>query len=420
MNNNILEKQLKIVMVSNYINHHQLAFTDALYNLLDGAFAFIQTEEMEEERQGMGWKVDETNIPYLVKSYDNPDYSRDLIMSCDLLLAGWTRDTELITERCRSGKPALRMSERIYREGQWRFISPKGLINKYREHIRFRNNPIGLLCCGAYVASDFNLLGAYSGKKYRFGYFPPTRRYDMYDELRRKKNELEILDIPHTELLPFPPAPITEQEINIVWSGRFIPLKHPEYPVRIASTLARLGYRFHIHMIGDGEMMSEIRSLIDEEMVESYITLHGFVGPQKARDIMETCHVHLFTSNFLEGWGAVVNEGMNAGCATVVNKEVGSAPYLIEEGVNGYTYPDGDYGECEKALLKLMDSPELISRFGQAGYDTIVNEWNAETAAKRIVDYYRGVMGEEYRVPESGPLSVAPVINPGFFKTGRL
>ena len=47
---------------------------------------------------------------------------------------------------------------------------------------------------------------------------------------------------------------------------------------------------------------------------------------------MEKSHIHLFTSNHLEGWGAVVNEAMNSGCAVVANREAGAVPYLIEHG----------------------------------------------------------------------------------------
>ena len=49
---------MKLVFVSNYFNHHQLSFCDALYELLDGSFCFLQTQPMEEERIRMGWPRD--------------------------------------------------------------------------------------------------------------------------------------------------------------------------------------------------------------------------------------------------------------------------------------------------------------------------------------------------------------------------
>ena len=50
---------MKLIFVSNYFNHHQLPFCDALYELLEGDFCFLQTQPMEEERVKMGWQAEE-------------------------------------------------------------------------------------------------------------------------------------------------------------------------------------------------------------------------------------------------------------------------------------------------------------------------------------------------------------------------
>ena len=50
---------MKITMISNYINHHQIPFSDEMYKRLGDDYCFIQTEPMEEERSNMGWGVDD-------------------------------------------------------------------------------------------------------------------------------------------------------------------------------------------------------------------------------------------------------------------------------------------------------------------------------------------------------------------------
>ena len=67
------------------------------------------------------------------------------------------------------------------------------------------------------------------------------------------------------------------------------------------------------------------------------------MSPEKVRSVMEKSHIFVFTSSHLEGWGAVVNEAMNSGCAVVANVQAGAVPYLIEQGVNGIAYPRGSY-----------------------------------------------------------------------------
>lgn len=54
---------MKLIFVSNYFNHHQLPFCDALYELLEGDFCFLQTQPMEEERVKMAWQAEER--PYV-------------------------------------------------------------------------------------------------------------------------------------------------------------------------------------------------------------------------------------------------------------------------------------------------------------------------------------------------------------------
>ena len=127
---------------------------------------------------------------------------------------------------------------------------------------------------------------------------------------------------------------------------------------------------------------------------------------------MEKCHIHLFTSNYLEGWGAVVNEGMNSGCAEVVNIEVGAAPFLIKHGVNGLVYKDGSYEDMETQVRFLLDNPMKASKMGMEAYHTIAMEWNEKEAAERLIRFYEGWKHDSIELPKEGPFSVAPVISP--------
>ena len=419
-------------MVSNYISHHQLPFSDAMFELCM-EYSFVQTMPMEQKRIDMGWAVDPTTIPYVIESYKEPDKARRAIDEADLLIVGWIEDETIVSGRLRSGKPVFRISERIYREGQWRFISPKGLARKYREHISLKKYPVYLLCNGAYVASDYKLIGAYPHRKYRFGYFPPFRKVENVSELQGKKAKLHTLNIEHPEELPIQGLVLTKEEINIVWAGRFIELKNPGFMIRLADDLNRRGIRFHIHMIGSGELEEELKAEAEYRLIDHYITFHGMLSPEATRDVMEKCHIHIFTSNYLEGWGAVVNEAMNAGCAVIANVEVGCAPYLIRNGSNGLTY-QASYEDMLDKVMLLVSTPGKIADLGINAYRTIADEWNGEVAAKRVIEAYEKIISacnrddladknRLVRVQDfgfaSGPLSVAPVIKPGFFKGSK-
>ena len=341
---------MKLTFISNYINHHQIPFCSCLYQELGEDFSFIQTEPMEEERVRMGWAVDAHAIPYVHLLYEEEEVCRQLIDGCDLLLAGWMEKEELISARLGSGKPAIRISERIYREGQWKAVSPKGLIHKYKEHVRYRNKPVYLLCAGAYVASDFTLIHAYPGKK---------------------------------------------------------------FVVRLGEDMKKKGFSFHIHLIGSGEMEETVKQDIQNRGLEDKITMYGFLDPARVRERMEKSHIHLFTSNHLEGWGAVVNEAMNSGCAVVANREAGAVPYLIEHGKNGMIYSGGSYEEFLEAVCFLMEHGKERRKMGENACQTIVSLWNAQNAAEQCLRFYDNWLQGKVEPPPEGPFSTAPVVWPG-------
>lgn len=382
---------MKITMISNYINHHQIPFSNALYNREDVEYCFIQTEPMEEERIRMGWGLDPKSLPYVKLLYEEEAECKRLIDESDIMLIGWMEREDLVKDRLEANKFTIRMSERLYREGQYKAVSPRGLIRKYKEHTRFRKNNVFLLCFGAYVPSDFNIVRAYPNKMYRFGYFPETKIYQG-NELFLKKPSLDT--------------------VHIVWAGRFMPLKHPEFVVKLAKDLKEKGYAFHIHFVGGGELEEKLRSMIAEEQLSQEITMYGFQSPKRVREIMEQSHIHLFTSNHLEGWGAVVNEAMNSGCAEVANSEVGAVPFLIRHKQNGLIYKDGSYEDFLQCILSLFENKALITQYGKAAYETIVTEWNAEHAADELLRFYRNWQAGRMELPNSGPFSAAPVISP--------
>lgn len=398
---------MKITMISNYINHHQIPFSNALYEKLGDGYHFIQTEPMEEERIRMGWGLEAEKILYVVFLDKQLELCKQLIDESDILLVGWMEREDLIVERLKSKKLTIRISERLYREGQWKAISPRGLIRKYKEHTSHRKQPVYLLCAGAYVASDFSLVKAYPDKMFRFGYFPEFKEFT--------KEQLQKMHVWGEKK--------NQEEIQIVWAGRFIPLKHPEFAVALAENLKKQGYRFHLHMVGGGELEGELKQTVKQKGLQEQITFYGFLKPTQVRKVMEKCHIHLFTSDYLEGWGAVVNEAMNSGCVEVANVEVGAAPFLINHGENGLVYKDGSYEDMEKQIKFLLEHPAKASEMGMAAYRTIATQWNAAEAARRLLKFYDDWKEDKIDLPQEGPFSPAPVIAPrkmyGFMTEGK-
>lgn len=393
-------KMPKVILVSNYINHHQIPFCNAMYRLLGGAFAFCQTEEMEEERIRMGWK-EQQDIPYLILYRENPETYQKWIDECAVVFFGGTDEESYIQYRLTNKKPLIRYSERVYKEGQWKAISPRGLRKKYLDHTRYRRDEVYMLCSGAYVPSDFSIVRAYPDKMLRWGYFPETRIYQEEELFSKKK-----------------PG-------HIVWAARFIDWKHPELPVETAKYLKEKGLKFHLDIIGGGEYGEQIAGMVKQYGLQEQVTLCGFKEPAEVRKFMEAADIFLVTSDRKEGWGAVVNEAMNSGCAVVADHMIGAVPFLIQHEKNGLIYEDGKKQQLFELVESLLLDRNYCEKLGRNAYASIVGEWNAETAAERICGLCGrlGFLGREdiysesmtdwetwIKMPLSGPGSKAPVI----------
>ncbi|MCM1192283.1 MAG: glycosyltransferase [Butyrivibrio sp.] len=393
MNTHVIEKPV-FVFVSNYLNHHQIPFCNAMYEICGGSFAFVQTEPVEEERVRMGW-AEQVQQPYLRLYYQEEEACKRLISDAELVMFGGCEDESYIQGRLAQGKAVIRCSERLYRTGQWKAVSPRGLKKKYHDHTRYRKSPVYLLCAGAYVPSDFSIVRAYPGKMYCWGYFTETKHYDV-DRLLAGKGWREpdaagadsgasdtagavggASDTADT-------ASGAGKVPYILWAARMIELKHPELALETARHLKSEGLSFHMDMIGGGAMEERMKVLRAEYGLEKEVGFPGFLAPEQVREYMERADIFLFTSDRQEGWGAVINEAMNSGCGLIAGHMAGAAPFLVHDGENGFIYRDGNRKELFALAERLVRDRELCARLGRNAYRTITEIWNAENAAKSL------------------------------------
>ena len=123
---------------------------------------------------------------------------------------------------------------------------------------------------------------------------------------------------------------------------------------------------------------------------------------------MEESEIFLFTSDRNEGWGAVLNEAMNAGCGVIANSSAGATPYLICDGFNGYCYSDQEEEQLYQRLKSLLLDRESCNRLGKNAYETIQNQWNAGVAASRLLELIDTLLAGEKRFERytEGPCSI--------------
>lgn len=381
---------MKVVFISNYLSHHQRPMSDALAALCQ--YTFIATSQMPEERLAMGWSDD--NLPEYVCCYDRePQRAEACLKEADVVIAG-SAPEKLVQSCIRRNQLVLRYAERPLKHG----LEPLKFLPRFvKWHLQNpAHRPIYMLCASAYTAGDYARFGLFRGKTLKWGYFPEVRQYEDFASLLERKKKHSIL-----------------------WAGRFLDWKHPDDAVRLAARLRGAGIDFEMTIIGSGEMESMLGEMIIREQLQDRVHMPGAMKPDAVRAVMEQTEVFLFTSDRREGWGAVLNEAMNSGCAVVASDAIGAVPYLLRDGENGCIYRSGDINDlCDKVRCLLADQ-EKCFRLGEAAYRTMAGCWNADSAARRLIGLAENLMKGKNPAGlyEDGPCTPAEPIKEGWFRT---
>lgn len=381
-----------IAFFTNFMNHHQRTLADNLYELTDGDYKFVTSMPVPNERLSLGYKDANHDRQYILNTYESSEeytLAKEIEKTADIVIVGSYSD-DLLKNRLPLGKLTFHCGERYFKEGislarlPWNLASAMKHIRKFQKYENYQ-----YLCMSAYAPYDINMFANYRNRMYKWGYFTEVKTYNIKELLQTKKNK---------------------KLIQIIWAGRLIDWKHPELAIDIASRLKLEKYEFRLKIIGTGVLENELRQRIELENLEEYIEIMGAMPPEKVRSEMEKSDIFLFTSDFNEGWGAVLNEAMNSACAVVSSHAVGAAPYLIKQGQNGYVYQNGDVDELYKYVETLMNDEQLRSSLGTAAYMTIKNTWNASVAAKRFLLLCDAIKNHRASPFEDGPCSRAEII----------
>lgn len=380
----------KVVFVSNYYTHHQQKLSDAMYRKFEGNYTFIETGKMDEDRVRLGWKM-ESCPTYVLNYLSDRVKCEKAIREADIVIYGSAAE-DVIAAPLNNGTLVFKYAERIYKGGYafWKF--PIRIIRFYKRFGKYKN--LYLLGASAYTYGDYVRHFTFINKAYRWGYFPETKKYADIDKLMSAKRKNTLL-----------------------WAGRFLDWKHPDAAIRLAKRLKDSDLDFELNIIGTGEMEAQLKEMIASLNLTDCVHMLGSMKPEQVREYMEQSQIYLFTSDRNEGWGAVLNESMNSGCAVVASHAIGSVPFLLKDNENGFIYESGNENELFCKVKYLLDAPIERDRMGKNAYQTIVTEWNAEIAAERFVQLSQHILAGEKSPDlfESGPCSKAKIVRESWY-----
>jgi len=129
----------------------------------------------------------------------------------------------------------------------------------------------------------------------------------------------------------------------------------------------------YLLLVGDGDRHNALR---DQATDLETIRFPGFIQNDQLPSYYGLADVFvlpsIFTTEFREPWGLVVNEAMASETPVIATSEVGAAAAgVVQDGKNGYIVPERNIEVLTDRLVRLLSNPKKRREMGQYASETI-------------------------------------------------
>jgi len=180
--------------------------------------------------------------------------------------------------------------------------------------------------------------------------------------------------------------------------GRIDPTKNQDWLIAQAAELARRHPRALLVFVGaatDREYGEAIRARIDREGLGDFVMMVGSLpfGDSRLIGLLQLARAVVLPSKS-ETFGMVIIEAWASGTPVISSRTSGAAA-LITEGVNGLLF-DLDRPETFHAAVDIvLTQGELAARWGAAGREKAVAEYDTSIRANRMRRLYEDLVEEK-------------------------
>lgn len=376
---------MKIAFFASGISPHISHMCDELYQICEGDFAFFGTDkEPIPAMKIMGAENLHKEKSYFININDsekNEKMAEEWAVEADVAIIGCSNCYQYLDLRFLYGnKLTFKLRERIFKSGRFDESDSK-TKKKIEKIIKYKNNNLFFLAAGTFAPTDLKMVGISENKIIKWGYFPAVSNV-AFENMKRDMNG----------------------EIKLIWFGRFVPEKLSLNAIIATKRLLDIGYNVTLSMIGYGEEENLLKKYVKDNQLEHKVLFLGAMDESSIREKLQESHLFLMTSNYEEGWGAVVNEAMSEGCVPIVSYATGASQILIDEKRGGQLFFSTDVDDLVAKVSVILDNRMLISEYGLYSYNQIVNEWNAKVAVKRLLEVISSIKnGCEIPKYKTGP-----------------
>lgn len=376
---------MKILQVNNIVSHHQLPFSKELVSLVgEENFLFAALGRPDSERLNNGWKKD-YNEEWIIHPNDSIESHirfDKFWHEADVVICG-ERLISKMQERVDDNKICFYMSERWWKPpvGMFRLFHPLYLKMFLEFKQLSKSKYFHYLPIGPFAARDMALMTSMPSRVWAWGYFT------AFPIIIPSMSESRGSDV-----------------TRILWVGRMIKCKRVDLLIKALAKIKNEGKKFELTLVGNGSERKYLEKLAKKLLGASFYEFKEFIPSDEVPFLMAQYDIYVLPSSAYEGWGAVVNEAMSAGCAVIASDKTGAGASLIEHGVNGLLFKSGSEDSLYDCLSQLVNNKKLINDFSVKSRLIIRENWTPAIAAERFVQLSLSLINNEPSANFKGPL----------------
>ncbi len=186
---------------------------------------------------------------------------------------------------------------------------------------------------------------------------------------------------------------------RVLFCGRLTEKKGLEYALRALRRSREVLDDIELHIIGDGELRSEIETFIVENQMTSYTFLHGSQSHERVIDELQKADLLIVPSvtgsdgDTEGGAPTILLEAQACGVPIVASRHA-DIPNVVVEGGSALLSDERDDSMLAKNILEVLRDPQCRSRMGDVGRRFVEQHHDVSSQIAKLEEIY-GQLAED-------------------------
>ncbi len=172
---------------------------------------------------------------------------------------------------------------------------------------------------------------------------------------------------------------------QILCVGRLVPVKGQFVLLQAVEQLVAQGRKVRVYFVGDGPDRKYLENRVRKNNLQETVSFAGAVNQDRILQFYHQADAFVLAS-FAEGVPVVLMEAMAMQIPCITTNITG-IPELIRPG-EGLLVAPSDVEGLTRAIMQLMDDPELCRKIGVAARDSVIQRYHLQKNTQRLANIF--------------------------------